>query len=279
MAKQTIQAGHIKKVEWAIQVCQSDLNNLRDGDWLNLKEELYEFLTEEIEWSFGLRLQNLNNYDVVQLGILIVLSVDPSLKPSQIKKEDLDQVMALANKDRRLWNRTLRIENAQIINGVLWSMIKSIQSDDYPNFIHFNPRIDSPMLTWNRSMNDRPTNIRDLITGSTGRPFLFRYTLAGIASRRLKLYLIATGLEKSQIQTCPECSRVFVVKRKPRPDVTHHCSKTCAQLAATRRYRGKNKAKVKAGDRDRSHRRYQQRVKQQPGHAHSNVKSNPRKVS
>jgi len=138
MTNPSIQAGYIKRVEWAIQVCRTDLNNFRDGDWLNLKEELYEFLTEEIEWSFGLRPQNLSNEDVVKLGYLIGESSSTSIKNSitfrrikSLKDKEFakqmmvyaDQLMALANRDRKLWNRTLKIEDAQIINEVLSSAI------------------------------------------------------------------------------------------------------------------------------------------------------------
>lgn len=35
---------YIEKIEWAISFSQKDLKGLREGDWLNLKDELYEFL-------------------------------------------------------------------------------------------------------------------------------------------------------------------------------------------------------------------------------------------
>src|SRR5262249_52499046 len=36
--------GYIKQLEWAISLSQRNLLELREGDWLNLREELYEFL-------------------------------------------------------------------------------------------------------------------------------------------------------------------------------------------------------------------------------------------
>jgi len=210
-----------------------------------------------MEWSFGLKPQNLNNDDIMYLGDLIVSSKPGKIEDHVENRQCVNQMMALIKKDRKLWNRTLRIEDAQQIKKRFCYLIKSIQSDDYTNFIHHY---------------HYPYGGIELMKGIYS-------DLAPRAIARLQLYLIASGLEKSQIQNCPECSRVFVVKRKPRPDVTHHCSNSCSQLPATRRYREKNKAKVQAGDRDRSRRRYQQGVRQKPGHAHSNVKSNPRKVS
>jgi predicted RNA-binding Zn ribbon-like protein len=37
-------AGYIKKLEQAISLSQKSLQDLREGDWLNLREELYEFV-------------------------------------------------------------------------------------------------------------------------------------------------------------------------------------------------------------------------------------------
>jgi hypothetical protein len=37
------QTGHIKKLEWAISLCQRDLNSWRPGDWLNFTDELEDF--------------------------------------------------------------------------------------------------------------------------------------------------------------------------------------------------------------------------------------------
>ena len=39
-----MQADDIKKADWAIAFTQKNLKGLREGDWLNLREELYDFL-------------------------------------------------------------------------------------------------------------------------------------------------------------------------------------------------------------------------------------------
>lgn len=44
MKQSEIEAEHIKWLVWAILFSQADLDSLREGDWLNLKEDLYEFI-------------------------------------------------------------------------------------------------------------------------------------------------------------------------------------------------------------------------------------------
>lgn len=39
--------GHIKKLEWAISLLQRDIDKLREGDWLNLRDEMYDFIYKE----------------------------------------------------------------------------------------------------------------------------------------------------------------------------------------------------------------------------------------
>src|SRR5262245_50702751 len=47
-------AGYIKKLEWAIWLSQVKLQELREGDWLNLREELHDFgYDEPIPSDFG----------------------------------------------------------------------------------------------------------------------------------------------------------------------------------------------------------------------------------
>ncbi len=72
----------------------------------------------------------------------------------------------------------------------------------------------------------------------------------------LASYLISSGIIAGQIRKCPTCGRIFLLKRKPRPNVEFHCSLKCSRLAATRRYRQKNVGGLKAKERERGHRRY-----------------------
>src|SRR5215510_6845782 len=87
---------HIAKVIWAIELAQKDLKQLTDGDWINLKSELFDFLTAEIEWSFGVSAKRLRNEDIVALGQLImhattVLTDDDRDRIHKIIIEEEDQ--------------------------------------------------------------------------------------------------------------------------------------------------------------------------------------------
>ena len=46
MAKLSPQAKHIKCLEWAILLCQANLDECTEGDWLNWKDGLYNFLEQ-----------------------------------------------------------------------------------------------------------------------------------------------------------------------------------------------------------------------------------------
>ena len=46
-----IENEHIKNVEWAISLSQANFDRYRAGDWLNLKEEMYDFLYGSDLWS------------------------------------------------------------------------------------------------------------------------------------------------------------------------------------------------------------------------------------
>ena len=44
-------AWHIKQVQWAVRLSQTDLTALRVGDWQNLREELWEFIRGPAWWT------------------------------------------------------------------------------------------------------------------------------------------------------------------------------------------------------------------------------------
>ena len=44
MPKSPFISEHIKKLNWAIWMSQVNLDTLREGDWLNLKQDLYGFM-------------------------------------------------------------------------------------------------------------------------------------------------------------------------------------------------------------------------------------------
>src|SRR5215510_9386605 len=54
MAASAVEKVDIKNLEWAIWFSQADLSSLREGDWINLKEDLYDFIDVDRVKSRGL---------------------------------------------------------------------------------------------------------------------------------------------------------------------------------------------------------------------------------
>lgn len=93
----------------------------------------------------------------------------------------------------------------------------------------------------------------------------------------LASYLVSSGIVAGQIRKCPTCGRIFLYKRRPRADVTLHCSLKCSRLAATRRYRGKQGDKLRVKERERGHRRYVEKQRRKFG-PKIKVERRPRKT-
>jgi hypothetical protein len=228
---------HLQRIGWVITFTQADLSEMKKREWIKCKEQLYVFFTEEIHWTFGLNTKMLNNDDIVALGNLISQAT-PSDDNDLVMDEDCtDQVLALATNDRATWLNALRIEDGRHIQEGVLRFLQSVQSgdDDHDSFVHF----DIYELT--RAWSDSPDRLGDL---------------APLAAARLLLYFIAAGVDKSQIQTCPECSTVFLATRQPTADRVNHCSSRCAQKYASKEYRKRQGDKLRAKERERSHRRH-----------------------
>jgi hypothetical protein len=233
---------HITKVAWAIELAQKDLEQLTDGDWLNLKNELFDFLTAEIEWSFGVNAKRLRNEDIVALGQLITEArtdlndVDRyDIDKMIVEEEDQLKAIALADQDRNGWNHLVTVENMRGIREHLREMLDWVQTEDYSSFIDFE--FPPPQDDW----------------------------LPCTVGARFRLYLIAAGVDKSQIRSCPECKRVFLAKIKPQSEKVYYCTHRCAQIVASRAYRERNKNKLKPRERERKRRRYVEEQRRKHG--------------
>ena len=69
-------------------------------------------------------------------------------------------------------------------------------------------------------------------------------------------HLVSSEIVRGQLRVCPQCQRLFLSSRRARSDKTLHCSLRCSRLAATHRYRARQKQELKQKERERSHRRY-----------------------
>src|SRR5262245_22340730 len=165
-----------------------------------------------------------------------------------IEEEDQEKAIALADQDRQRWNHLVAVEDMQRIQEHLREMLDWIKTDDYSSFI----KLDFPLY--------------------------FDDSLANRVAARFQLYLVAAGVDKSQIRPCPECKRIFLAKIKPQPEKIYYCTHRCAQIVASRAYRERNKSKLKLRERERKRRRYVEEQRRKHG-PKVKVERRPRKQS
>ena len=247
--------GYIQKIEWTIWLYPVDLSALTDGGWLKLKEELYDFFTADLEWTFASKSKPLTKSDIVALARLIEQSEtqfrDDEDAWDSLEEGDYDRRVALDQRDKKEW---VKVVDAKILEHVQAALKETI--DDaitQTSFLH-------------------PDTDRDFYYADSHGPE--GDTLSDIAVARLRSYLVAAGIGPGQIRTCDECKKIFLARRKPGADKRSYCSTRCGQLCATRAYRKRNQAKLKAKERDRSHNRYV--AKQHQKHPNAKVKRIPR---
>jgi hypothetical protein len=232
MQPHPLRGNHIKHAIWAIDLVQTDLTKLSEGDWLNLKQQFFDFLTAEIEWSFGLNVKALHNEDVVKLGQLIGVAntkLDAIMRDRIHKyvadEKDQEKALALDAQNRKKWNRLLTPEDANRFQTNLREMLHWLRTEKYDHLIDFE---FVPVDDW----------------------------LSEIACARLQLYLVASGIDKSQLRECPECKRLFLKQTRPEANKTYYCTHRCAQVVASRAYRERNQSVLRPTERERKRRSY-----------------------
>ena len=82
--------------------------------------------------------------------------------------------------------------------------------------------------------------------------------------------ILASGhVRRSQLRLCPECKRIFLLRRKPDPKKQYFCSSRCSSKASSRAYyqkmKGEKAEEVKSKKRERSHRQYKEKIRQKHG--------------
>src|SRR5262245_23647567 len=215
MALSTAEKVDIKNLEWAIWFSQVDLSGLRAGDWINLKEDLYDFINtnrvQDIEFLAGL----------------------PKDYIAEQKKDFCDS--------------TTETDIVAIQGELKKRLFGFAYPKGKPQVLHTtNCTVIVGALTPNEPFQ------RDLSFG--------RQNLQAKVDFALFHRLVSSGILRSQLRTCPECGRIFLIHRKPRTDMTFQCSIRCSRNAATRRYRERlekqNSEEVRSKERERSRRRY-----------------------
>jgi hypothetical protein len=217
---------HIKQVQWAVWLSQASLTGLRPGDWQNLREDFWEFITVPRWWT----------------GMIMLPS-------GKTQEEYLEKLSNEAIGEIQKWLRSDLLRYSAHDSVVLGTGIKPKQIEF--NFTAFG--IDSYFQ----------------VLMQAGDP---------ITDARLSLgfHLVGGVITPSSIRSCPQCEQLFVRERKLREDISnHYCSTRCARNAAAQAYRTREGAKLKASERDRSHRRYVSQTRRTVG-PNVKVKRRPR---
>jgi len=82
--------------------------------------------------------------------------------------------------------------------------------------------------------------------------------------------ILASGnIKRSQLRLCPECKRIFLLRRKPDPKKQYFCSSRCSSKASSRVYyqklKGEKAEEVNSKKRERSHRQYKEKFRKKHG--------------
>lgn len=225
MKRAEVQKEHIKQLKCAVRLSQVDLARLREGDWQNLREELYEFMNPIV----AQRLQEV--FLPPDTKEQLSLSTDTVAAIQKQIAADLQQYAYNGNNSCAV---TLRPKQLDI------------------DFVAFGPDIVFYQIV---------------------------QTTDPVASARLALglHLVGAVISPAYIRSCPECSRLFVMERKPRLDVANYfCSIRCSRNAATKRYRERHRELIKEREKQRSRKRYEKRIRSQAGKANVKVARRPR---
>ena len=236
MAFSVAQKQHIKHLEWAIWFCQADLSTLRVGDWINVKEDLYEFTDYKLNRRAILNLTFPNQGDIA------------------------------AEYQKDFCETTTEKEIAQVQGGLRKRLL---------GFAYSKGEQEGVVLRKIRDWSNECVPVQRLpITSGRmevgglkpNQPFYqaIYFGREPNLQRKVELalfhHLSSSGILRGQLRTCPECGRIFLIGRKPRSDQTFQCSLRCSRNAATKRYRQRlakeRGEEVKAHERERSHRRY-----------------------
>ena len=183
MQRSEIQAEHIKSLECAVLLLRRKLGDLREGDWLNLKEELYEFVYGRDLHEYLAKKKSANNSP-------ILLDVDKPTFMEQITPAEIEKIK----------------------EGIATYLLRFALDNGQP--------VVAP------SVKTRDAHFIFAAVGSSG-PFsmIVHVEDRGLAAQvAVGLHLVGSGIAREQLRICPECQRLFLLKRKPRKDKNFHCS-------------------------------------------------------
>jgi hypothetical protein len=233
MTAPAVQKEYVKRLEWVIWFSQVNLRSLSEGDRNNARARLYDFV----------------QYSRQEPGVL------KGPAPSREYGMDLRRLCKEANE-----KDISRVQSELKLRLLGFVCIEEAETKSLPP----TPVGDSQFLP-----------IKNGIISAYGsrpdEPFEWQIqwnlpaNLQTSAVTALFRHLVSSRILWSQLRICPQCQRIFLLGRKPRPDKEFHCSLRCSRNAATRRYRERQAREkgeeVRAKERARSHNRYSKRQK------------------
>ena len=222
---------YIAHVDFAISLSQMALNTLTAGAWVEIKDKLYEFLSDELIWSFASRAQPFTTDDFVVLSRVIGAST--LIDDMDNVVDDPEELWGALPTTRRVWRRTVSRSDVMVFQDAFASCLTAMQpGSDFREDTECTDLFYFDHWEFARYLPDRQ--------------------IARLAASRLHFYILASGIGEDRIRVCPTCNLKFLAKRKPIKDKDTHCSPRCAQNAATKAYRRRNRDVLREKERKRS---------------------------
>lgn len=201
----------------AILLSQMKLEDLREGDWVNLRHDLLDFIYPGLRKSEDKKIiawfdQRISKSMITEIQARFKEYFALLISPEDPKKPQLFGDLRISHFER------------------------------HPPF---SAGIRLAVLTegWHTLSSDSPD--------SPFKHSVFTKDLRSNFDSAFIAHLIGSQVTRAQIRPCPECRRIFLVKMKPRADMKYHCSNRCSRIAANKTYQDKLK-----GEKERSRRRY-----------------------
>jgi len=196
-AQRAARSWHIKQLNWIVNLMRARREELREGDWLNIRQDLSEF----IGWT------------TPTASLLRAIGRRPD-KPPQlagVKRELGAKLGTMDSKDLKQIQESVKRFLQSFAGGANLHVCAWGQE----TYIAFRVDESFQPFQW----------------------MVYHRDLATAVEIALGLHLVSAAISAEQIRNCPQCGELFLIKKIPRTDRNFYCSVKCTRLAATHRYR------------------------------------------
>jgi|RhiMetdeSRZDD1v2_1073273.scaffolds.fasta_scaffold88037_3 hypothetical protein len=222
-----IRNAHVKQLQWGVKFIRQNLGELRAGEWLSLKEALYDFTLAAKRFPSTKR-----------SGLSVV-----------VEKYDEERFI------QEMSPGVVQDIQSHMIEAFNALASRSFHAPEVPGLDYGSER----GLDYGFGVNEVAFTFG---CSSSRSPFVLGFGVLDnvqAASVAMGLHLVGSMLTLQQFLRCPECKTIFISNRKPRPDRRLHCSIRCSRGAASRRYR--EKLQARQSERTRANRRYEKKIR------------------